>query len=104
MAKYVFSGAHPDDGMHWNDRLYIVYMGPMSIAGPHAHTPEQEEFLRQMPMGDLGEKMGAFLNEKGDFVSIKNSEIRNNSSYGIHLPQIRRLFYLLFTILSALFF
>ncbi len=43
MAKYVFSGAHPDDGMHWNDRLYIVYMGPMSIAGPHAHTPDQEE-------------------------------------------------------------
>ncbi len=43
MAKYVFSGAHPDDGMHWGDRLYIVYMGPMTIAGPHAHTPDQEE-------------------------------------------------------------
>jgi hypothetical protein len=43
MAKYVFSGAHPDDGMHWADRMYIVYMGPMTIAGPHAHTEEQEE-------------------------------------------------------------
>ena len=59
MAKYVFSGAHPGDGMHWNDRLYIVYMGPMSIAGPHAHTPEQEEVWIKMSDGESLMQLGS---------------------------------------------
>jgi hypothetical protein len=59
MAKYVFSGAHPDDGMHWGDRLYIVYMGPMSIAGPHAHTPDQEEVWIKLTDGDALMQLGS---------------------------------------------
>jgi hypothetical protein len=40
MAKYVFLGP---DGLYPADRVFIVYMGPMSIGGAHAHTPGQEE-------------------------------------------------------------
>jgi mannose-6-phosphate isomerase-like protein (cupin superfamily) len=40
-SKYVFQGQQ--DGMFPSDRVYIVYMGPHTIAGPHAHTPGQEE-------------------------------------------------------------
>lgn len=41
MSKYVFLGQN--DGMFPTDRVFIVYMNPMTIAGPHAHTPGQEE-------------------------------------------------------------
>lgn len=40
-AKYVLVGER--DGLFVGDRVYIVYMAPMTIAGPHAHTPEQDE-------------------------------------------------------------
>lgn len=39
-TKYVFLGP---DGLAPQDHVYIVYMGPMTIAGPHAHSPGQEE-------------------------------------------------------------
>ena len=43
-----------EQGVHWNnhskspfsdvgERYLIVYLGPMSMAGPHTHTPETEE-------------------------------------------------------------
>ena len=41
MAKYVLVGER--DGLFPSDRVYLVYMSPMTIAGPHAHTPDQEE-------------------------------------------------------------
>lgn len=41
MAKYVLVGDR--DGLFPGDRVYLVYMAPMTIAGPHAHTPGQEE-------------------------------------------------------------
>lgn len=59
MAKYVFSGANPADGLHWADRVYIVYMGPMSIAGPHAHTPEQEEAWIKITDGEALMQLGS---------------------------------------------
>jgi mannose-6-phosphate isomerase-like protein (cupin superfamily) len=40
-AKYVLVGER--DGLFPGDRVYIVYMAPMSIAGPHAHSVEQDE-------------------------------------------------------------
>lgn len=40
-AKYVLVGER--DGLFPGDRVYLVYMAPMTIAGPHAHTPEQDE-------------------------------------------------------------
>jgi len=40
MAKYVFL---PPDGYYPTEHMYIVYMNPMTIAGPHAHTAHQEE-------------------------------------------------------------
>jgi hypothetical protein len=59
MAKYVFSGARPDDGLHWADRVYIVYMGPMTIAGPHAHTEEQEEVWIKLTDGPALMQLGS---------------------------------------------
>ena len=59
MAKYVFSGADPQDGLHWADRVYIVYMGPMTIAGPHAHTPEQEEAWVKITDGEALMQLGS---------------------------------------------
>jgi mannose-6-phosphate isomerase-like protein (cupin superfamily) len=41
MTKYVFVGER--DGLFPSDRVYIVYMAPMTLAGPHAHSPGQEE-------------------------------------------------------------
>jgi hypothetical protein len=40
MTKYVFLA---EDGLYETDHFYIVYMPPWTIAGPHAHTPGQEE-------------------------------------------------------------
>lgn len=40
MTKYVFLA---EDGLYQTDHFYIVYMPPWTIAGPHAHTPGQEE-------------------------------------------------------------
>ncbi|MBU3077902.1 cupin domain-containing protein [Sphingomonas quercus] len=40
MTKYVFL---PPDGYYPTERFYIVYMNPMTIAGAHAHTRDQEE-------------------------------------------------------------
>jgi mannose-6-phosphate isomerase-like protein (cupin superfamily) len=40
MSKYLFLGP---DGLSAQDHVLLVYMGPMTNAGPHAHTPPQEE-------------------------------------------------------------
>jgi mannose-6-phosphate isomerase-like protein (cupin superfamily) len=57
MAKYVFLG--DQDGLHPGDRVYIVYLNPMSIAGPHAHTPEQEEIWIKVTDGDTVMQLGS---------------------------------------------
>jgi mannose-6-phosphate isomerase-like protein (cupin superfamily) len=48
MSKYVFLGP---DGISANDHVLLVYMGPMTIAGAHAHTPEQEELWAKVSDG-----------------------------------------------------
>ena len=42
-----------------NDRIYIVYMGPMTIAGPHAHNPETEEVWIKMTDGAALMQLGS---------------------------------------------
>ncbi len=56
MTKYVFL---PEDGLHSADRVYIVYMSPMTIAGPHAHTPGQEEVWVKLTDGPAIMQMGS---------------------------------------------
>jgi mannose-6-phosphate isomerase-like protein (cupin superfamily) len=48
MSKYIFLGA---DGISEQDHVLLVYMGPMTIAGPHAHTPPQEEIWTKVTDG-----------------------------------------------------
>lgn len=48
MSKYVFLGP---DGISANDHILLVYMGPMTAAGPHAHTPPQEEVWTKVSKG-----------------------------------------------------
>ena len=48
MSKYIFLGP---DGISENDHVLLVYMGPMTIAGPHAHTPPQEEIWTKISDG-----------------------------------------------------
>ena len=48
MSKYIFLGP---DGISANDHLLLVYMGPMTAAGPHAHTPQQEEIWTKVSDG-----------------------------------------------------
>jgi mannose-6-phosphate isomerase-like protein (cupin superfamily) len=48
MSKYVFLGP---DGISEQDHVLLVYMGPMTIAGPHAHTPPQEEIWTKVTDG-----------------------------------------------------
>lgn len=48
MSKYIFLGP---DGIAEQDHVLLVYMGPMTIAGPHAHTPPQEEIWTKVSDG-----------------------------------------------------
>lgn len=56
MTKYVFL---PEDGLHAADRVYVVYMSPWTIAGPHAHTPGQEEVWVKLTDGPAIMQMGS---------------------------------------------
>jgi len=55
-AKYVFDDR---DGMHPSDRIYIVDMAPMTIAGPHAHVPNAEEGWVKVTDGDAVMQLGS---------------------------------------------
>ena len=55
-AKYVFDDR---DGMHPSDRIYIVDMAPMTIAGPHAHVPNSEEGWVKVTDGDAIMQLGS---------------------------------------------
>jgi mannose-6-phosphate isomerase-like protein (cupin superfamily) len=55
-AKYVFDDR---DGMHPSDRVYIVDMAPMTIAGPHAHVPNAEEAWVKVSDGDAVMQLGS---------------------------------------------
>jgi mannose-6-phosphate isomerase-like protein (cupin superfamily) len=57
MAKYVLVGER--DGLFPSDRVYLVYMAPMTIAGPHAHTPGQEEVWIKVTEGKSIMQLGS---------------------------------------------
>jgi mannose-6-phosphate isomerase-like protein (cupin superfamily) len=61
MAKYVFAGE--EAGGLPGDRVYLVYMGPMTIAGPHAHTPGQEEVWIKVSDGPALMQMGSEIRD-----------------------------------------
>jgi mannose-6-phosphate isomerase-like protein (cupin superfamily) len=48
MSKFLFLGP---DGISEQDHVLLVYMGPMTTAGPHAHTPPQEEIWTKVSDG-----------------------------------------------------
>jgi mannose-6-phosphate isomerase-like protein (cupin superfamily) len=48
MSKNIFIAG---DGISDQDRVLLVFMGPMTLAGPHAHTPPQEEFWTKVSDG-----------------------------------------------------
>jgi mannose-6-phosphate isomerase-like protein (cupin superfamily) len=59
-----------EQGTHWTnlskapftdvgERFLIVYMGPRSIAGPHAHTPETEEGWVKLTEGPVWMQIGS---------------------------------------------
>jgi uncharacterized protein (TIGR00369 family) len=51
---------------------------------PVDRTPEQEEFLRQMPMGDLGEKMGLELLDVSPERVVGTMPVKGNTQpYGL---------------------
>jgi mannose-6-phosphate isomerase-like protein (cupin superfamily) len=56
MSKYVFLGS---DGLYENDHVLLVYMGPMTNAGPHAHTPPQEEIWTKVSDGPAIMQVGS---------------------------------------------
>ena len=56
MSKYIFLGP---DGLYENDHVLLVYMGPMTIAGPHAHTPPQEEIWTKVSDGPAIMQVGS---------------------------------------------
>lgn len=39
----------PEDGLHANEQIAVVYMPPMTIAEPHAHIPHWEEVWVKLP-------------------------------------------------------
>lgn len=57
VAKYVLVGER--DGLFVGDRVYLVYLPPMTIAGPHAHTPEQEEVWIKVSEGNTYMQLGS---------------------------------------------
>lgn len=56
MSKYLFLGP---DGLFVGDHVLLVYMGPMTIAGPHAHTPPQEEIWTKVSDGPAIMQVGS---------------------------------------------
>lgn len=70
MSKFLFLGP---DGLSDQDHVLLVYMGPMTNAGPHAHTPPQEEVWVKVSDGPALMEVG--------------SEIRNwTSNMGVLAP------------------
>jgi hypothetical protein len=45
--------------MHPSDRIYIVDMAPMTMAGPHAHVPNAEEGWVKITDGDALMELGS---------------------------------------------
>jgi mannose-6-phosphate isomerase-like protein (cupin superfamily) len=56
MSKYIFLGP---DGLSENDHVLLVYMGPMTIAGPHAHVQPQEEIWTKVSDGPSVMQVGS---------------------------------------------
>lgn len=56
MSKYIFLGP---DGIFPGDHVLLVFMGPMTIAGPHAHTPPQEEIWIKVTDGPALMQVGS---------------------------------------------
>jgi mannose-6-phosphate isomerase-like protein (cupin superfamily) len=56
MSKFVFQAA---DGMAGGGRILLVYMGPMTIAGPHSHVPNTEEMWVKVTNGPALMQMGS---------------------------------------------
>jgi len=56
MSKYILLGS---DGLYENDHVLLVYMGPMTNAGPHAHTPPQEEIWTKVSDGPAIMQVGS---------------------------------------------
>ena len=56
MSKFVFQAG---DGMAGGGRMLLVYMGPMTIAGPHSHVPNTEEMWVKVTSGPALMQMGS---------------------------------------------
>ena len=65
MAKNLF---HPNDGLHPNEKVLVVYLPPMSIGSPHSHPPRWEEVWTSLPPGE------------GSYVQL-GSEVREWPAY-----------------------
>jgi mannose-6-phosphate isomerase-like protein (cupin superfamily) len=60
MSKYLFLEA---DGLFVGDHVLLVYMGPMTIAGPHAHTTPQEEIWTKVSDGPAVMQVGSEIRD-----------------------------------------
>lgn len=60
MSKFIFLGP---DGISANDHVLLVYMGPMTTAGPHAHTPRQEEIWTKVSDGPSIMQVGSEIRD-----------------------------------------
>jgi len=56
MSKYVFLG---EDGLYETDHMYLVHMPAWTIAGPHAHSPGQQEFWVKVTDGPALMQLGS---------------------------------------------
>lgn len=53
----------PEDGLHPNEQIAVVYMPPMTIAEPHAHIPHWEEVWVKLPPYDSYLMLGSEVRE-----------------------------------------
>lgn len=56
MSKYIFEGA---DGLYPTDKVLLVCMGPMTMAAPHSHSPDQEELWIKLSGGPALMEVGS---------------------------------------------
>lgn len=74
-SKYVLLGQQ--DGLHPSDRVYLVYLSPMTIAGAHAHTPGQEEIWIKVTDGKAVMQLGSEIRDwpiNAGFIAPPNGE------------------------------
>ena len=67
LSKNVFN---PADGLHPAESIYVSYLPPMTITGPHSHPAHHEEVWLKLPPGDAFLLLGSEVREMPPYTAF----------------------------------